>query len=226
MKIYIDNVQIRFVEHDFHVDAREYSFRDFFTKYPDIEGQYFNLRNFRKDQFINKLPYLLTKRPDHPMQINIQKQRGLNVYDEITKTISAEPAAGGFVKKGDKFLMIKRLGKWDLPKGKIEDGEDRESAALREVKEECGVDANSLGFLCETHHMYMRKGHLYIKKTSWFLMECVDDNNMHGQEEEGITEVNWFDRKMVETNLIHSYGNIEDVFLNYLRLEESRVDRE
>ena len=49
-------------------------------------------------------------------------------------------------------------------------------------------------------------------------MENIDDSNMSGQEEEGITEVNWFTRKMLETNLIHSYGNIEDVFLNYLRL--------
>ncbi|MEL7002667.1 MAG: NUDIX domain-containing protein, partial [Bacteroidota bacterium] len=44
-------------------------------------------------------------------------------------------AAGGLVKKGQKTLMIYRLKKWDLPKGKLEDGEKNRIAAQREVEE-------------------------------------------------------------------------------------------
>ena len=38
------------------------------------------------------------------------------------------------------FLIIKRNGVWDLPKGKLEKGEDFETAALREVEEETGLE--------------------------------------------------------------------------------------
>ena len=49
-------------------------------------------------------------------------------------------AAGGLVyNKEDELLMIFRNGKWDLPKGKKEKGEEIESCAKREVQEECGV---------------------------------------------------------------------------------------
>ncbi|MDP3432455.1 MAG: NUDIX domain-containing protein, partial [Bacteroidota bacterium] len=50
------------------------------------------------------------------------------------------PAAGGLVKSsGQSLLFIKRLGVWDLPKGKIDMDETPEIAAIREVEEECGV---------------------------------------------------------------------------------------
>ena len=45
-------------------------------------------------------------------------------------------AAGGVVKRDGKLLFIFRNGKWDLPKGKIDEGESIETAALREVEEE------------------------------------------------------------------------------------------
>lgn len=43
--------------------------------------------------------------------------------------------------KNIEFLILKhRKGHWSFPKGHIEDGEDLKSAALREVKEETGID--------------------------------------------------------------------------------------
>ena len=218
MKIYIDNVLIRF-QNEVHKEGKtDISQDDLFTRLPELNERSYLLNNFNKEIFLDRITDILLKRPENPVQIIIESDLSFSPYQEISKKYDAEPAAGGLVIKNDEFLMIRRLGKWDLPKGKIEKGENSEEAALREVKEECGIIAKSLGFLCDTHHMYMRKGKTYIKKTSWYLMENIDDSNMSGQEEEGITEVNWFTRKMLETNLIHSYGNIEDVFLNYLRL--------
>ena len=49
-------------------------------------------------------------------------------------------AAGGLVQKQNEFLWIYRNNKWDLPKGKLENNETYDYAALREVKEECGLD--------------------------------------------------------------------------------------
>ena len=63
-------------------------------------------------------------------------------------------AAGGLVinSKGE-FLLIKRLGLWDLPKGKVEDDEAIEVAAIREVEEECGIrKATIISKLLVTYH--------------------------------------------------------------------------
>lgn len=54
--------------------------------------------------------------------------------------------------KGDRVLLIKRgtpprLGQWSLPGGRIEWGEAVDVAALRELKEETGVDAELTGLL-------------------------------------------------------------------------------
>ena len=49
-------------------------------------------------------------------------------------------AAGGIVKRKNKFLVIKRNGKWDIPKGKIDKGEGKKAAAIREIEEECGIE--------------------------------------------------------------------------------------
>lgn len=226
MKIYIDNIVLHFNEAPDQEIPKELSTGDIFQKLNDDSCECYVVNKLQKNSFFDELVSLLNNRPERTVHLYIPNA-DFNPYDEITERYSPEPAAGGFVRKGEEFLMIKRLGKWDLPKGKIEKGEDSEEAALREVKEECGVIAESKGFLCDTHHMYIRKGKVYIKRTSWYLMENLDDSGMKGQEEEGITEVNWYNRKMLETNLIHSYGNIEDVFLNFLReKEKTKVDTE
>ena len=51
-------------------------------------------------------------------------------------------AAGGVVEKNDSILLIHRLGKWDLPKGKLEKNEKSKTAAIREVFEETGLVVN------------------------------------------------------------------------------------
>ena len=49
-------------------------------------------------------------------------------------------AAGGIVENEKKeLLFIYRLGKWDLPKGKVEKGESIAETAVREVEEETGA---------------------------------------------------------------------------------------
>src|SRR6478735_3106050 len=46
-------------------------------------------------------------------------------------------ASGGVVRKQEKVLLIFRLGKWDLPKGKLKKKEESIKCAKREVEEEC-----------------------------------------------------------------------------------------
>ena len=82
-------------------------------------------------------------------------------------------AAGGIVTSEDKdqLLMIKRMGMWDLPKGKVEKREELVDAAEREVMEECGIDDLFVSDLAgTTFHFYKRKGRWEFKTTYWYWM--------------------------------------------------------
>ncbi len=126
-------------------------------------------------------------------------------------------AAGGVVSHSDKILMIYRLGKWDLPKGKIEKGETPRVAALREVEEECQVKARLLEEVCHTWHTYTRNKKKYLKKTYWYAMECLDDSQMKAQAEEGIEEVKWMHEPEVHHVLYDSYFSIRYVMREYFQ---------
>ena len=62
------------------------------------------------------------------------------------------PTVGVVCLRGEEVLLIKRgtpprLGQWSVPGGRLEWGETLQDAALRELKEETGVDADLLGLI-------------------------------------------------------------------------------
>lgn len=102
-------------------------------------------------------------------------------------------AAGGIVNTPDgRTLLINRNDRWDLPKGKVEDGESTNQAALREVSEETGVADLSLGaLLTSTYHIYNTYGDWTLKQTWWYLMSTPLPSPTKPQSEEGITQAVW-----------------------------------
>lgn len=104
-------------------------------------------------------------------------------------------AAGGLVMdEHGRLLAIKRLGKWDLPKGKVEKDEAVDVGAVREVQEECGLLHVELKELVtSTWHTYERKGRQHLKRTDWFLMRASSNEELTAQSEEDIEEVRWLD---------------------------------
>ena len=67
-------------------------------------------------------------------------------------------AAGGIVEQAGRYLFIKRHGKWDIPKGKLDKGEDPAADCVREIEEECGMTAPVIDRLVlETYHTYRYK---------------------------------------------------------------------
>jgi 8-oxo-dGTP pyrophosphatase MutT (NUDIX family) len=64
----------------------------------------------------------------------------------------------------------KPAGVWALPKGLVGRGESPEATALREVAEETGVEATSLGKLGDVRYVYTRGGARIFKVVSFFLL--------------------------------------------------------
>lgn len=121
-------------------------------------------------------------------------------------------AAGGVVFNGDRMLLMYRLKRWDLPKGKLDDGERSKDAAVREVEEETGLEVELHGKICTTWHTYTQNGSRILKRTKWYRMTLLDDTNMAPQWEENIERLAWMDKKEAQNALVDSYSSIRYVF--------------
>ena len=106
-------------------------------------------------------------------------------------------AGGGFVtrdtKQGKEIILILRKGLWDIPKGKLDEGETIEDCAVREVMEEVGIkDVQRIQPLGFTWHAYEKHDTLYVKRTYWYEMH-TSANSFSPQIEERIERVEWVD---------------------------------
>lgn len=132
-------------------------------------------------------------------------------------------AAGGIVKRKKCFLLIKRLGVWDLPKGKIDKGETPEEAASREIEEECGIsDLKLKKPIAETWHTYEFKGKKVLKRTYWYSFGYSGTESLKPEAEEDITDIRWMKKSQVRKALKNTYPSIIDVFKSYGKIPLSR----
>ncbi len=135
------------------------------------------------------------------------------------KNFTQIEAAGGIVEnENHQLLFIERLGKWDLPKGKIEKGEKEEEAASREIEEETGVKnltlKNKIG---ETYHTYTAFGKNFIKTTHWFYLMCKNEQQLNPQTEENITAIQWVNKNELTIQLSNTYPSIKDILSSYYK---------
>jgi ADP-ribose pyrophosphatase YjhB (NUDIX family) len=122
-------------------------------------------------------------------------------------------AAGGIVQNSNKdVLFIERLGKWDLPKGKIEKGEKEDEAAIREIEEETGLKQLTLKKkIGETYHTYNAFGKHFIKTTHWYYLICTTEQSLVPQTEEDITAIKWVATKDIKQPMSNTYASIKDI---------------
>ena len=128
--------------------------------------------------------------------------------------IPVSKAGGGLVynQKGQ-VLFIFRNGKWDLPKGGSEKGEEIVDTAMREVEEETGVgQLEIVSKLQKTYHIFKRNGVFKLKITHWFEMKTAFEGIPEGQIEEGIEKAVWLNSDEIQEALKNSYENIKLLF--------------
>jgi 8-oxo-dGTP pyrophosphatase MutT (NUDIX family) len=107
-----------------------------------------------------------------------------------------ERSAGGVVVRGEQGIVIvpTRRGAQGqrvlaLPKGHVDPGETPEQTALREVREETGVDAELVERLGDVRYFYQRDGKRIFKRVTFFLL-AYRDGSLDDHDDE-VEEARW-----------------------------------
>ncbi len=169
--------------------------------------------------FIDELDTHTVKTMIHEMQ---QPQVHAGVFfhtdlDELKKAVFKKftiiQAAGGLVtNQNDEVLLIFRRGKWDLPKGKLDEGENLEECAVREVEEETGLrNITLLSPLMITYHTYHEGSKFILKESHWYNMKVSGEQKLIPQLEEEIHEIKWVSPKELQPYMKNSFPSVVDV---------------
>ncbi len=178
------------------------SIPDFNFAFEQIDVQGFDLKDFFYKSYLNnsKTYILLVNDPK-------------SLWKKITNNIKIIKAAGGLVYNEDgDLLFIFRHNKWDLPKGKLEKGERKKDAAVREVEEECGITISNLGKrIGKTYHVYELKGQVILKVSYWYKMKSSKKQILIPQFEESITAVKWIAERNFKEVYENTFPSIKDI---------------
>ena len=138
-------------------------------------------------------------------------------WQQFSKDYKLIHAAGGIVhNENGEILMIFRLGFWDFPKGKVEEGESFEEAAVREVEEETGLHNIELRQpLPNTYHTYTLRDTDILKVTHWYEMHAPQQT-LTPQTEEDIAQAVWVPRKEVSGRMQDSYPSLKGLWNDQL----------
>lgn len=135
------------------------------------------------------------------------------VLNAIKDQMTVVQAAGGFVHvQGEQVLLIFRRGKWDLPKGKLDKGEDLATCAVREVEEETGVTGlRTEELLTVTYHTYHERELFIFKETYWYLLATNIAQPFIPQVDEDIEKCEWVKIGNLAPYLDNTYPTIVEV---------------
>jgi 8-oxo-dGTP pyrophosphatase MutT (NUDIX family) len=153
---------------------------------------------------------LQSGKADHIILTTSSVEESFNIIKSLFQPIIA---AGGVVKnEAGEVLLIFRRGCWDLPKGKLDEGESIPECAVREVEEETGIGNIRLGeLIVETYHTYREKGNDLFKTTYWYDMSVKGNPILTPQAEEQIEQVLWAPVNRLEEYTKQTYASIKAV---------------
>ncbi len=163
--------------------------------------------------------------PQELLSVTMATREKSDVEEKIKGLYKVIKASGGVVVKDGKWLLMFRRKIWDLPKGKLDKGENSQQAALREIQEETGVKVKIKGKICTTWHTYTLNNNRILKRTKWFLCDCIDDTKLMPQAEEQIEKLEWFTQSEAKTILINSYSSIRYVVDSLKKQQGAKENR-
>lgn len=132
--------------------------------------------------------------------------------EAFKKELTLVKAAGGLVHSSGHFLLIFRRGKWDLPKGKLDEGEDLETCAIREVEEETGLKTVELERpITITYHTYRENGNFVLKENHWYLMAARELQKLVPQTNEDIEKCEWVSVKNLAPYMENTLPSVLEV---------------
>jgi len=193
-KVFIDNVEVRFVQQS--------------KKTQKKNAVFFEMTDFKSNSDFFRM--LLDYKEGDLIFVNC-----LDVasdFKRVFRSYTKIGAAGGIVQRKKSILVIHRLGKWDLPKGKIEKGESPEVAGYREIEEECGIEGHVLtDVIGETYHTYTFKNKRVLKRNYWYYFLYSGPKELTCQVEEDITDAQWVKKDDLKKIKRNTYASIKAV---------------
>ena len=123
-----------------------------------------------------------------------------------------ETSSGGFVLAGDGSARVALIGRltrngridWCVPKGHPEGDENLEQAAIREIAEETGLEAEIIVNLGDIHYEFSAGNKLISKTVHHFLMrQTGGDLTVENDPQREAVDVQWFEIDNLDSTLAH-----------------------
>ncbi len=158
---------------------------------------------------------------DEIASLNIYTSNINSLWNLFRSWFREVDAAGGLVwHPSGRYLFIMRYGRWDLPKGHVDEGETPEQCALREVSEECSIEGHTiLEALQPTYHSYLFEETHILKKTWWYRMNYNGPMITQPQGSEGITHAEWLTPDEIARIRGNAYQSLLDLLYYTLRVK-------
>ena len=179
-KIYINDTPLILIS---SIDLPKLEYSPMESLVTQYSGKYQSLLNYVD----------LLEKTKRYQQVIIHTSSVEDLMADFQRNFKIIEAAGGIVfNTKNEILSIFRRSVWDLPKGKIEKGENPTDAAIREVREETGIDQLEIvGNPIKGYHTYRLDKKRILKPTYWFAMKSLYQGKLTPQIEEDIERVMW-----------------------------------
>ncbi|MGI6069974.1 MAG: NUDIX hydrolase [Blautia sp.] len=142
--------------------------------------------------------------------------------------IEATSCGGVVIHRGKILALYKsyknRYEGWVLPKGTVEEGEEFEETALREVREEADVKASIVKYVGRSQYNFTVPEDLVTKEVHWYLM-TADNYHSKPQKEEYFVDSGYY--KFHEIYHLLRFTNekqiVERAYNEYLELKKANL---
>lgn len=123
-----------------------------------------------------------------------------------------ETSAGGFVLAADGSPRIAVIGRrnrggridWCVPKGHLEGDETKEQAAIREIAEETGLEAEIIESLGSIHYEFSTPSSIISKTVHHFLMRQTGGNlTIENDPDQEAVDIRWINIDLLNAELAH-----------------------